>query len=183
MAGLFLPCIRPGAGLFFCPDAIQPHTSVYSGFCAVNAIIPPTPQNSTQGFTVDFPAITPIQPPQIPDRQKRLLYHLRHAGASASTRTPCTDTRYHRHAGTLYRPAQPPIIIMYIRGQTMPARQGQLLPCVDRWQVLTRCQQYRPGAPADGPAQRDSPAAGSTAGGAEPLAASAASLFELSPDS
>ena len=26
---------------------------------------------------------------------------------------------------------------------------GQLLPCVDCWQVMTRCQQYRPGAPAE----------------------------------
>ena len=34
----------------------------------------------------------------------------------------------------------------------MQARRGQLLPYVDRWQVLTRCQQYRPGAPAEGPA-------------------------------
>lgn len=32
----------------------------------------------------------------------------------------------------------------------MPAAAGQLLPCADRWQVLTRCQQYRPGAPAEG---------------------------------
>ena len=39
--------------------------------------------------------------------------------------------RYHRHAGTLHRSAQPPIIIRYIRGQTMPAAAGQLLPCVD----------------------------------------------------
>ncbi len=29
---------RHGAGLLFCPAAIQPHTSVYSAFCAVNAI-------------------------------------------------------------------------------------------------------------------------------------------------
>lgn len=37
---------------------------------------------------------------------------------------------------TLHRPAQPPIIIRYIRWQTMPAAEGQLLPCADRWQVL-----------------------------------------------
>lgn len=56
---------------------------------------------------------------------------------------------------TLYRSAQPPIIIMYIRGgipQTMQARRGQLLPSVDCWQVLAACQQYRPGAPAEGSA-------------------------------
>ena len=29
--------------------------------------------------------------------------------------------------------------------QTMPARRSQLLPCANRWQVLTVCQQYRPG--------------------------------------
>lgn len=34
----------------------------------------------------------------------------------------------------------------------MPARRGLLLPCVDRWQVLTACQQYRPGAPDEGSA-------------------------------
>ena len=32
----------------------------------------------------------------------------------------------------------------------MPARRGQLLPPVDRWQVLIRYQQYRPGALAKG---------------------------------
>ena len=31
----------------------------------------------------------------------------------------------------------------------MQARRDQLFPSVDRWQVLTRCQQYRPGALAD----------------------------------
>lgn len=55
---------------------------------------------------------------------------------------------------TLYRPDRRPIIIRHIRWcsrlQTMPARRGQLLPSADRWQVMTRCQQYRPGAPAEG---------------------------------
>ena len=56
----------------------------------------------------------------------------------------------------------PPIIIRYIRWQTMPARRGQLLPCMDRWQVLTHCQQYRPGAPAEGSAS--TPAQGQPGG-------------------
>ncbi len=56
-----------------------------------------------------------------------------------TTATPGRWTGQHR----------PSIIIMYIRGQTMPAAAGQRLPCADRWQVLTRCQQYRPGAPAE----------------------------------
>lgn len=38
LAGLFF-CLAPaeGAGLLFCPATIQPHTSVYSAFCAVHA--------------------------------------------------------------------------------------------------------------------------------------------------
>lgn len=38
---------------------------------------------------------------------------------------------------TLYRSAQAAYYNnVYIRGQTMQARRGQLLPCADRWQVL-----------------------------------------------
>lgn len=38
LAGLFF-CLASaeGAGLLFCPVTIQPHTSVYSAFCRVNA--------------------------------------------------------------------------------------------------------------------------------------------------
>ena len=57
---------------------------------------------------------------------------------------------------------------VYIRGQTMQTAAGQLLPSADLWQVLH---------PAEQSSSRG------TAGGAEPLAASAASLFGLSPDS
>ena len=67
-----------------------------------------------------------------------------------------THTRYQRHAGRCTVQHSRPIIIRHIRWcsipQTMQARRGQLLPCVDRWQVLTRCQPYRPGAPAEGSA-------------------------------
>lgn len=54
---------------------------------------------------------------------------------------------------TLYRPAQTPYynkaykMVQQIASHASPA--GQLLPCVDCWQVMTRCQQYRPGAPAE----------------------------------
>lgn len=179
--------------------------------CRVNAIIPPAPQNSAQGFIAAFPAIVPAQLPTIPDRQKRILYRLRHTGGHTRARTHSTDTRYHRHAGTLYRSAQTAYYNkVYKRaGHASPA--GQLLPCADCWQVLTHCQQYRPGAPAEGSAsppvqgqpggwrsgtwsavragslapstRRGSPAvAGARQGGAEPLAALAAALFGLSPD-
>ena len=58
-----MPCIRHGAGLLFCPATIQPHTSVYSGFYHVHAVIQQTPQNSAQGFTGAFPAIYLVLPP------------------------------------------------------------------------------------------------------------------------
>lgn len=107
MAGLFF-CLASaeGAGLLFCLAAIQSHTSIYSVFCVVNAVIPPTPQNSTQSFAAAFPAIMPAQQPAIPDQHNKLLHHLCHAGGHTRARTRSTDTRYHRHAGTLYRSAQ-----------------------------------------------------------------------------
>lgn len=43
-----------------------------------------------------------------------------------TTATPGRCTGQHR----------PPIIIRYIRGQTMPAAAGQRLPCADHWQAL-----------------------------------------------
>ena len=73
MAGLFF-CLASaeGAGLLFFPAAMQPNTSVYGAFCAVNAVIQHSPQNSLQGFTGDFPEICPVLPLQILDRHKRL---------------------------------------------------------------------------------------------------------------
>ena len=44
-------------GFYFCPAAIQPHTSLYGGFSAVHAIIPQQRQKRLQGFTVAFPLI------------------------------------------------------------------------------------------------------------------------------
>nr|DAF66874.1 MAG TPA: hypothetical protein [Bacteriophage sp.] len=44
MAGLFFCLVSAeGAGLLFYPATIQPHTGVYSAFCAVNANLPYTP--------------------------------------------------------------------------------------------------------------------------------------------
>ena len=116
MAGLFF-CLASaeGAGLLFCPVAMQPHTSVYSDFYIVHAVIPPTPQNGVQGFTVAFPAVCPILPPQIPDRHKRIKCSLHHVGAYHSAATPPAHTRYHHHAGRCAGQHNRPIIIRYIR--------------------------------------------------------------------
>lgn len=74
--------------------------------------------------------------------------------------------------------------------QTMPARRVLLLPPVDRWQVLTRYQQHKPGEPAEGsaspPIQGQSgtlhPAGQSSSGRRGTIDGSAVSLFGLSPD-
>lgn len=155
MAGLFF-CLASakGAGLLFCPAAIQPHTSVYRAFCFVNATIPPTPQNSAQGFTDAFQIICRVLP---------LLY----GGASCYAVQPARRWMAYRQAQrlhryqispprqTLHRSAQPPyynkvykgarvrpLLWIYARRcsipQTMPARRGQLLLSVDRWQVMHR---------------------------------------------
>ena len=175
-----LPCIRHGAGLLLCPYAIQPNTSVYSAFlyrqCNYTAHATKQRTGLHSGFSYDC---------------TRSTVH--------DTSTTQADIMPPVPRWALHRSAQPSIIIRYIRGQTMPARRGQLLPCVDRWQVphpayLLRGQRlhlYRvnpaacdlaPGQPvALHPAGQSS--SRGAAGGAEPLTATAAFLFGLSPDS
>ena len=125
-----MPCIRHGAGLLFCPTAIQPHTNIYSGLCAVNAIIPPQQQNRLQDFTGVFPSICPIPAHTIQQPHKPNIHRLRHVGGHTVKRSTFTDTRYHRHAGRCTGQHSRPIIIRYIRAQrcgisqTMPARRG-----------------------------------------------------------
>ena len=96
------------------------------------------------------------------------IYHLRHARAYHSAVAPPTRARYHSRAGTLDRPAQTAYYnkvyksaethLLWIHArqcsisQTMQARRVLFLPPVDRWQVLTRYQQHKPGAPAEGSA-------------------------------
>ena len=120
---------------------------------------------------------------------------------------------------TLHRSAQPPyynkvykarrLLRIHARqcsiSQTMPARRGQLLPCVDLWQVLhpahlLKGQRFHlcrvsPAAcslaPVSGQGAPGQPGTFHPAGavqqqrrsGAEPLTATAVSLFGLSPDS
>ena len=109
----------------------------------------------------------------------------------------------------LHRSAQPPYYNKVYKGapllwiharqcsksQTMPARRGHLIPCVDLWQVLhpahllrgQRLHLYKvnPAACDLAPGQPVAlhPAGQSSSRGAEQLAATAVSLFGLSPDS
>ena len=99
MAGLFF-CLASaeGAGLLFCPAAIQPHTSVYSAFCVVHAIYTAHLTKPRAGL------------------YNGILCDLTHLTAH--------DTRPMQSAiiippaprQTLYRSAYPPIIIMYNKG-------------------------------------------------------------------
>mgnify|MGYP004662689173 CR=1 FL=1 len=138
----------------FCSNAIQPHTSVYSGVCCVNTIIPPAQQNSTHDFTAAFPAIATLNRPRCQTDTSGYYTTCATLEGIHAPEAPPAHTRYQRHTGRCTAQHSRPIIIRYIRAQTIPAAAGQLLPSADRWQVLTRCQQYRPGAPAEGSARR-----------------------------
>lgn len=184
MAGFFF-CLASaeGAGLLFCPAAIQPHTSVYSAFFAINEELyrprHKTAHRSLQGL---FPLICSIPAHTIQQPHKPPMHRPRHAGGHTIKRSISTDTRYHRRTGTLYSSAQPPIIIRYIR--VRPCRGSMPDSAADR-------RPYQPGGLQSGTGQQSGrtlhPAGQSSgknaAGGAEPLTAAAVSLFGLSPDS
>lgn len=122
-------------GFYFCPAAIQPYTSVYSAFCAIHAVIQPTPQNSAQGFTEAFPAICRI-------------FSLLCGGVSSYTAPPATrwsisqrrstSSEYQIPAPrrTLYRTAQPPYYNKVYKGaavcpcyRSMPDGATHRRPC------------------------------------------------------
>lgn len=153
-----MPCIRHGAGLLFCPTAIQPHTNIYSGLCAVNAIIPPQQQNRLQDFTGVFPSICPISAHTIQQPHKPPIYRLHHVGGHTVKRSTSTDAQIPPPRRTLYRSTQPPYYNKVYKGATVRHIANHA-------------------SPAGQPSSRGA------AGGAEPLAATAVSLFGLSPDS
>ena len=156
-----------------------------------------TPQNSAQGFAVAFPAICRVLP---------LLCN----GASCYTAPPATRrsvsqrcntssiySRYHRHAGRYAGQHSRPIIIRYIRVQHIADHAS---PAGSAPTVCGSLASATPGAPAEGvsvsictgsarrlviwhPTPGGAVQQRGAAGGAEPLTATAVSLFGLSPDS
>lgn len=174
MAGLFF-CLTSaeGAGLLFCPTAIQPRTSVYSAFCAVNAnyTTNATKQrtwlyrrfscglaNSTDADTRPTKADMPPPAPRWSVSQRR--------NTSSTYQIP-TPPR------ALYSSAQPPIIIMYMRAQHTA---NHASPAGSRCFPRPAAGGLAPGQPGGSVQQQG------VAGGAEPLTAIAVSLFGLSPD-
>lgn len=128
----------------FCFALLQysPHTNVYSAFCAVNATIPHTAQNSAQGFTGAFPAIrlfcrrcvagasayTAPAAPRWSVSQRRNTSSTYQIPAPRRTLHSTAQTAYYNN---VYKGAEVPACY-----RSMPARRGQLPPCMDRWQVL-----------------------------------------------
>ncbi len=164
LVGLFF-CLASaeGAGLLFCPAAMQPHTSVYRAFCVVHAVYRPRRKTTHMALQALF-----------------LLFALfcRRCVAGASAYTAPSAPRWSVSQRRCTGQRNRPIIIRYIRvqrcapllwiharqcsiSQTMPARRG--LDASHTWHGISLALAWH--------------------GSAEPLAAAAVSLFGLSPDS
>lgn len=190
MAGLFFCLASAGkcrAFIFF-HAAIQPHTSIYSVFYIVNATISPTPQNSAQGFAGAFPvdllhssahntaatqtAYAPSAPRWRAYHQAQYLHRYQIPPPNRDAVQLSTAAYYNK----VYKGA--PLSWIHARQcsrpQTIPARRLAI------WHRVSG-----QGAPGQSgtlhPAGQSS--SRSAAGGAEPLTATAVSLFGLSPDS
>lgn len=109
MAGFFF-CLASaeGEGLLFCPAAIRPHTSVYSGFYSVHAVytVNATKQRTKlyRGFSGYLPHSTavyirPAQAAIIPPAPRRSVSQSRSTSSTYQIPPP---------RRTLCRPAQPP---------------------------------------------------------------------------
>ena len=142
-------------GFCFVPVATQPHISVHRAFCFVNAELYRTRHKTSyralQGL---FLRSAPI-------------YCLQYQTYISGYNTACTTLeRITAPQHLQHIPDTSALLWIHARrcsiSHTMPARRGLLLSCVDRWQVLTHCQQYRPGAPAEG--QTSPPAQGQPGG-------------------
>lgn len=151
MAGFFF-CLASanGAGLLFCPAAVQPHTSVYSAFCAVRALYRTRYKTAHKALQGIFLQLCPLNSP-------------RHQTDTSGYNTACAtleritasqhlqyipDTR--RHAGRYTGQHSRPIIIRYIRAQ-------RCAPVIDPCQTVQHIADHASPAPST---RRGSPAAG-----------------------
>lgn len=167
LAGLFF-CLASaeGAGLLFYPATIQPNTSVYSAFCAVNAqfTIHAIKQHTElcSGFSCDYARSTARDTRQT---QATIIPHTPRWSVS-QRRSASSEYRYQHHAGRYTGQHSRPIIIRYIRAQ-------RCAPVIDPCQTVQRIADH-----ANPTGQSDSRCA---AGGAEPLTALAVSLSGFRP--
>ena len=141
IGGAFLlPCIRHGAGFFFCPDSIQPDTSVYSVFCAVNAkLYRPRRKTAHTALQRLFLRLHPL------NRSQYQTDTTSHCTACATLEGIHTPGRAQPIPDTTATPGRctgqhrPPIIIRYIRGcigapccGSMPDSAAYRRPCQRR---------------------------------------------------
>lgn len=143
VAGFFF-CLASaeGAGLLFCLAAYQPRASVCSGLYSIHAIIQPKRQNRLQGFTVAFPLICAIPAHTIQQIRKPPMHSLRHAGGHTVKRSTSSTYQIPPPLRTLYRSAQRPIIIKYIRVQ-------RCAPAVDPCQTVQHIADHASPATCD----------------------------------
>lgn len=171
-----MPCIRPGAGLLFCPDAIQPHTSVYSVFCAVRGLYRQRHKTVHKALQALFLPFAVFCCCCVAGASIHIALPASRWSVSQRRNTSSVYQDTRRHAGRCTAQRSRPIIIRYIMAQHI-ADHASPAAC-----NLAPGQQSGRGGLTPS-TRRGSPAAGSAAGGAEPLAASAVALFGLSPDS
>lgn len=111
-----MPCILTGAGLLFCPDAIQPDTSVYSVFCRVNAkLYSPRHKTAHRALQRLFMRLHPFNRPQY--QTDKSGYNTTRATLEGIHAPQCLQCIPDTTAtpGRLTGQHRPPIIIMYIR--------------------------------------------------------------------
>ena len=126
MAGLFF-CLASDTvqGFSFCPDAIQPNTSVFSVFCAVNATLY-HPRHKTARRALQWPSLR-LHPLNRPRYQTDKSGYNTTCGMLEGITAPGRAQQIPDTTATLGRCTGqhiPPIIIRYIRGQTIHARRG-----------------------------------------------------------
>lgn len=128
------------------PRSKTAHRALHGLFLRLHPFKRPRYQTGKSGYNT---ACTTLEGIHAPGRAQPIPDTTATPGRCTGQHIPSIIIRYIRGAGV--RPAVDPCqTVQHIADHASPA--GHLLPCADHWQVLTRCQQYKPGAPAEGSA-------------------------------
>lgn len=166
---------------------MQQNTSVYSGFCPVHASYTANTAKQRTGLYRRFSCGLSHFTAADARPAQAAIYHLRHARAYHSAVAPPTRARYHSRAGTLDRPAQTAYYNNVYKGAAYrrPCQPGgvSVSTCTGSARRLAIWHRSAVRAHRLALSTRRAVQQQGAAGGAEPLTATAASLFGLSPDS
>ena len=178
MAGLFFCLASTRCRAFLLPCYNTPNTSVYSAFCAINAVYTAHAAKQCTGLYCGVSCYLPCFAAAVWRVHPAIPHRLRHVGAYHSAVAPPAHTRYQRHAGRCTGQRSRPIIIRYIRVQR----------CALLWIHAKQCSisqtiQARRLVIWHRSAVRAHRLAPSTRRGSRAAGGAAASLFGLSPDS